>query len=145
MPILRTPFHLSYLLFLSKVSPLVMTAYLRTALSLCRMAVFVAIATLIGPNTAWSVDYTMNANPAGSPWSWNDPANWPSDPGYPDGTGDTAKINFSTPRSRPSAATPQPLKTHVLFSLIQSHMPITPADRECSSRRAYGRLGRFYS
>ena len=38
MPVLRTPFHLSYLLFLSKVSPLAMTAYLRTALTLCRMA-----------------------------------------------------------------------------------------------------------
>lgn len=38
MPIFRTPFHLSYLLFLSKASPLVMTAYLRTALTLCRLA-----------------------------------------------------------------------------------------------------------
>jgi hypothetical protein len=37
-PVVRTPFHLSYLLYLSKVSPLAMTAYLRTALALCRMA-----------------------------------------------------------------------------------------------------------
>jgi hypothetical protein len=37
-PIVRTPFHLSYLIYLSKISPLAMLTYLRTALTLCRMA-----------------------------------------------------------------------------------------------------------
>jgi hypothetical protein len=36
MPVLRAPFHLSYLLFLSRYSERLMMAYLRTALTLCR-------------------------------------------------------------------------------------------------------------
>ena len=35
MPVLRAPFHLSYLLYLSRVSTSAMRAYLRTALTLC--------------------------------------------------------------------------------------------------------------
>ena len=35
MPLTRTPFHLSYLLYLSRVSRTAMRAYLRTALALC--------------------------------------------------------------------------------------------------------------
>ncbi|HEX5632994.1 MAG TPA: polysaccharide deacetylase family protein, partial [Gemmatimonadales bacterium] len=38
MPVLRAPFHLSYLLFLSRYSEALMAAYLRTALALCRAA-----------------------------------------------------------------------------------------------------------
>lgn len=38
MPFVRTPFHLSYLLYLSGVSGTVMDAYLRTALTACRVA-----------------------------------------------------------------------------------------------------------
>jgi hypothetical protein len=38
VPGIRTPFHLSYLLYLSRVSTRASTAYLRTALQLCRMA-----------------------------------------------------------------------------------------------------------
>lgn len=37
IPIVRTPFHLSYLLYLSRHSMLLMSLYLRTALSLCRV------------------------------------------------------------------------------------------------------------
>lgn len=36
MPVLRAPFHLSYLLFLSRISEPLMVAYLRTALLACR-------------------------------------------------------------------------------------------------------------
>lgn len=36
MPVLKTPFHLSYLLYLSRVSERAMTAYLRLALAACR-------------------------------------------------------------------------------------------------------------
>jgi len=36
MPVTRTPFHLSYLLYLARVSEAAMRAYLRTALLLCR-------------------------------------------------------------------------------------------------------------
>jgi hypothetical protein len=36
MPLTRAPFHLSYLLYLSRISPAVARAYLRTALLLCR-------------------------------------------------------------------------------------------------------------
>lgn len=38
MPGLRTPFHLSYLLYLARVSEALMVAYLRTALAACRVA-----------------------------------------------------------------------------------------------------------
>lgn len=38
VPGVRTPFHLSYLLYLSRVSTWAMNAYLRTALQLCRAA-----------------------------------------------------------------------------------------------------------
>lgn len=37
VPLIRTPFHLSYLLYLSRVSDHLMMAYLRTALGLCRL------------------------------------------------------------------------------------------------------------
>ena len=37
MPVLKTPFHLSYLLYLGGISPLLMRTYLRTALGLCRI------------------------------------------------------------------------------------------------------------
>lgn len=36
MPIFKTPFHLSYLLYLGGISPLLMRTYFRTALGLCR-------------------------------------------------------------------------------------------------------------
>jgi peptidoglycan-N-acetylglucosamine deacetylase len=36
MPVLKVPFHLSYLLYLARYSELAMTAYLRTAVALCR-------------------------------------------------------------------------------------------------------------
>lgn len=38
VPGVRTPFHLSYLLYLSRVSPMLMMTYLRAALGLCRLA-----------------------------------------------------------------------------------------------------------
>jgi len=38
MPVFRTPFHLSYLLFLSRHSERLMMAYLRSAIALCRVA-----------------------------------------------------------------------------------------------------------
>jgi peptidoglycan-N-acetylglucosamine deacetylase len=38
VPGIRTPFHMSYLLYLSRFSPALMRAYLATALSLCRAA-----------------------------------------------------------------------------------------------------------
>src|SRR6185437_15252223 len=38
MPGLRTPFHLSYLIWLASYSPIVARAYLGTALGLCRVA-----------------------------------------------------------------------------------------------------------
>jgi hypothetical protein len=37
VPVLKTPFHLSYLLYLSRFSTLVMLTYLRAALRLCRL------------------------------------------------------------------------------------------------------------
>jgi hypothetical protein len=37
MPIIKTPFHLSYLLYLSRFSTLLMLLYLKTALFLCRL------------------------------------------------------------------------------------------------------------
>jgi hypothetical protein len=37
MPFLKTPFHMSYLIYLSRVSRGLMEAYLRTALRLCRL------------------------------------------------------------------------------------------------------------
>jgi hypothetical protein len=37
IPIVRTPFHLSYLLYLSRISMSLASAYLRTALLLCRV------------------------------------------------------------------------------------------------------------
>ena len=37
MPIVKTPFHLSYLLYLSRFSTLLMFMYLKTALTLCRI------------------------------------------------------------------------------------------------------------
>ena len=37
MPIIKTPFHLSYLLYLSRFSTLLMFLYLKTALTLCRI------------------------------------------------------------------------------------------------------------
>jgi len=37
MPVVKTPFHLSYLLYLSRFSMLVMSLYLKTALRLCRL------------------------------------------------------------------------------------------------------------
>ncbi len=37
MPICKIPFHLSYLLYLSRVSPRLMSLYLKTALNLCRL------------------------------------------------------------------------------------------------------------
>lgn len=37
MPIVKTPFHLSYLLYLSRFSTLLMFLYLKTALTLCRI------------------------------------------------------------------------------------------------------------
>lgn len=36
-PVFKTPFHLSYLLYLSRVSPWIAELYLRTALALCRL------------------------------------------------------------------------------------------------------------
>jgi peptidoglycan-N-acetylglucosamine deacetylase len=38
MPVIKTPFHMSYLLYLSRFSPALMRAYLRSALALCRRA-----------------------------------------------------------------------------------------------------------
>jgi peptidoglycan-N-acetylglucosamine deacetylase len=38
MPLLRTPFHLSYLLYLGRISEVFMRAYLETALAACRAA-----------------------------------------------------------------------------------------------------------
>ncbi|MCX7014187.1 MAG: polysaccharide deacetylase family protein, partial [Candidatus Sumerlaeota bacterium] len=38
MPLLRTPFHLSYIVWLSRFSPALALAYLRTAFALCRLA-----------------------------------------------------------------------------------------------------------
>jgi len=38
MPVLKTPFHLSYLLYLGGISPLLMRSYFRTALRACRAA-----------------------------------------------------------------------------------------------------------
>ncbi len=38
VPVVRVPFHLSYLVFLSRFSPAMMRAYLRTALTCCRLA-----------------------------------------------------------------------------------------------------------
>ena len=38
MPLVRMPFHLSYLLYLARVSPALMRAYLRTAIAACRAA-----------------------------------------------------------------------------------------------------------
>jgi hypothetical protein len=38
MPVLKTPFHLSYLLYLGGISPLLMRSYFRTALRACRVA-----------------------------------------------------------------------------------------------------------
>ncbi len=37
-PVIKTPFHLSYLLYLSRYSERLMIAYLRTALAACRVA-----------------------------------------------------------------------------------------------------------
>jgi hypothetical protein len=37
IPVIKMPFHLSYLLYLSRVSEAAMDAYLRTALTLCRL------------------------------------------------------------------------------------------------------------
>jgi len=37
MPILKTPFHISYILYLSKFSPVVARMYFRMAMSLCRL------------------------------------------------------------------------------------------------------------
>jgi hypothetical protein len=37
MPICKIPFHLSYLLYLSRVSPQLMSLYLKSALNLCRL------------------------------------------------------------------------------------------------------------
>jgi hypothetical protein len=37
MPVLKAPFHLSYLLYLSRYSDAAMVAYLRTALAACRL------------------------------------------------------------------------------------------------------------
>jgi len=38
MPLLKTPFHLSYLIYLGRFSPALMSVYLRTAVRLCRFA-----------------------------------------------------------------------------------------------------------
>jgi peptidoglycan-N-acetylglucosamine deacetylase len=38
LPLLKTPFHLSYLIYLGGISPVLMRAYFRTALALCRAA-----------------------------------------------------------------------------------------------------------
>jgi len=38
MPLLKTPFHLSYLLYLGGISPALMRTYFRTALGMCRLA-----------------------------------------------------------------------------------------------------------
>lgn len=48
LPILRTPFHPSYLLYLSRISPALMRGYLATALQLCR-ATDVAPSLLLHP------------------------------------------------------------------------------------------------
>jgi hypothetical protein len=37
IPIIRTPFHLSYLIYLNNISPVLMKLYLRTAISFCKM------------------------------------------------------------------------------------------------------------
>jgi peptidoglycan-N-acetylglucosamine deacetylase len=37
IPVIKSPFHLSYLIYLSRFSPLLMTAYLQIALLMCRM------------------------------------------------------------------------------------------------------------
>lgn len=37
IPIIKTPFHLSYLLYLNRISPTLMVFYLRTAIALCRV------------------------------------------------------------------------------------------------------------
>lgn len=38
MPVVKVPFHLSYLMYLSRVSEMAMVAYLRTAIAMCRLA-----------------------------------------------------------------------------------------------------------
>lgn len=38
MPLIKTPFHLSYLIYLGRYSPALMDAYLKTAVRLCRFA-----------------------------------------------------------------------------------------------------------
>ncbi len=38
MPLLKTPFHLSYLLYLGGISPALMRTYFRTVLGMCRLA-----------------------------------------------------------------------------------------------------------
>ena len=38
MPLLKTPFHLSYLIYLGRYSPALMDAYLKTAVRLCRIS-----------------------------------------------------------------------------------------------------------
>jgi hypothetical protein len=37
MPIFKTPFHLSYLIYLNNISPVLMSTYLKTAINLCKI------------------------------------------------------------------------------------------------------------
>ncbi len=37
MPLFKVPFHLSYLIYLDNISPVIMKAYLRTAINLCKL------------------------------------------------------------------------------------------------------------
>ena len=48
MPVLKSPFHLSYLLYLGGISPLLMRSYFRTALAVCR-ATRVGVSFLLHP------------------------------------------------------------------------------------------------
>ena len=62
MPLFRTPFHFSYLLYVASYSPRLANAYLRTALSLCRMRGIVPSLLfhpldMLGPEDATSLKF----------------------------------------------------------------------------------------
>ncbi|MDZ7620803.1 MAG: hypothetical protein U1E05_27690, partial [Patescibacteria group bacterium] len=60
----------------------------------CRLAMLLVVAATIQPDTAWSVEYSMDAVYPG-PYDWGTAANWSPSTGVPNGASDNAIVNFS--------------------------------------------------